>query len=69
MEYEHLTAAGRWFRGPITAKMAASANASNAKKTLEKLDWYFRGGSAFGDEVVRTSPGKLRNGLTPSPRP
>src|SRR2546430_4449245 len=42
MEYEYLTAAGRWFRGPITPKIAASVTAANATKVLEELDWYFR---------------------------
>src|SRR2546430_11648123 len=42
MEYEYLTAAGRWFRGPITPKIAASVTAANATNVLEELDWYFR---------------------------
>ena len=68
MEYEHLTAAGRWFRGPITPKVAASVTAANATKLLEKLDWYFRGGSAFGG-TFRTSPGQLKQWLIPSAGP
>ena len=68
MEYEYLTAAGRWFRGPITPKVAASVTAANAIKLLEKLDWYFRGGSAFGG-TFRTSPGQLKQWLIPSAGP
>lgn len=65
MEYEHLTGAGRWFLGLIGPKAAASMKAANAKKVLESLDWYYRGGSAFGGKVIRTSPGQLRHWLTP----
>ena len=32
VEYEYLTAAGRWFRGVITPETAASAEATSAKK-------------------------------------
>jgi len=68
MEYEYLTAAGRWFRGPITPKIAASVTAASATKVLEELDWYFRGGSAFGG-IFRTSPGRLKQWLIPSAGP
>ena len=66
MEYEYLTAAGRWFRGVITPEIAASVKPATAKEVLEGLDWYFRGGSAFGGKVVRTSPGQLKYWLVPS---
>ena len=69
MEYEYLTAAGRWFRGVITPEVAASANAESTKQILESLEWYFRGGSAFGGEVVRTVAGQLRYWLIPFPGP
>lgn len=67
VEYEYLTAAGRWFRGILSPEAAASMKAASAKKTLETLDWYFRGGSAFGGKVIRTSPGQLKYWLTPFP--
>ena len=69
MEYEYLTGAGRWFRGPITPKVAASVTSTNATKVLESLEWYFRGGSAFGGKVIRTSPGQLKQWLYPSAGP
>jgi hypothetical protein len=47
IEYEYLTAAGRWFRGVITPETAASADAASAKKILEGLQWYFRGAKAM----------------------
>lgn len=67
MEYEYLTAAGRWFRGIVTPEVAASATAESATRILEGLEWYFRGGSAFGGKVTRTSPGQLRYWLMPFP--
>ncbi len=67
MEYEHLTASGRWFRGMITPEAAASAKASSARKILESLEWYFRGGSAFGGQVIRTQSGQLKYWLIPFP--
>jgi len=69
VEYEYLTAAGRWFRGPIAPEVAASATAASAKQILERLDWYFRGGSAFGGQVIKTSPGQLTYWLAPFPGP
>jgi hypothetical protein len=65
MEYEYLTAAGRWFRGVIPPEIAASLNAESAKQILESMEWYFRGGSAFGGQVTRTSSGQLKYWLTP----
>jgi len=65
MEYEYLTAAGRWFRGLVTPEIAASATAANAKNILESLEWYFRGGSAFGGKVTRTRSGDLKYWLVP----
>ena len=67
MEYEYLTAAGRWFHGLITPEIAASATAENARNILEGLEWYFRGGSAFGGKVSRTKSGDLKYWLFPFP--
>jgi len=67
MEYEHLSAAGRWFLGSIRPEVARSLKASQAKRVLESLEWYYRGGSAFGGKVIRTSPGQLKYWLTPFP--
>ena len=66
MEYEYLTAAGRWFSGVITPEVAATIEPEAAKEVLEGLDWYFRGGSAFGGEVLRTASGQLKYWLFPS---
>jgi hypothetical protein len=65
VEYEYLTAAGRWFRGLITSETAAAARAESAKQILEGLDWYFRGGSAFGGQIIKTSSGQLQRWLFP----
>lgn len=69
VEYEHLTAAGRWFRGMITPEVAASTAAVSAKSILEGLDGYFRGGSAFCGKVTKIVPGQLKYWLTPFPGP
>lgn len=69
MEYEYLSRSGRWFRGPITPEMAASATAATAKSILESLEWYFCGGSAFGGKVTRINSGQLKYWLTPFPGP
>jgi hypothetical protein len=65
VEYEYLTAAGRWFRGVITPEVAGSADAESAKSILEGLDWYLQGRSAFGGKVIRTLPGQLKYWFTP----
>jgi hypothetical protein len=54
VEYEHLTAAGRWFRGVVAPETAASVKPSEVKTILEGLEWYFRGGSAFGGRGIKT---------------
>ncbi|HEY6249232.1 MAG TPA: hypothetical protein VI685_04690 [Candidatus Angelobacter sp.] len=60
MEYEHLTAAGRWFRGLITPEVANSLKANDAQQVLEGLEWYFRGGSAFQGKIVKVPSGQLK---------
>lgn len=67
MEYEYLTAAGRWFHGLITPEIGESATAANARNILESLEWYFRGGSAFGGKITRTKSGDLKYWLYPFP--
>jgi hypothetical protein len=59
MEYPHYTGAGRWIHGPITPEMAATAEPETARRLLEGLDWYFRGGSAFNGVITKTPPGNL----------
>lgn len=64
MEYEYLSRSGRWFRGVVGSEVAASVKPSEAKVILEGLEWYFRGGSAFGGKVVKTR-GPLKPWLFP----
>ena len=59
MEYPQLTGAGRWIQGPITPEIAATVEAEIARKVLDRLDWYFRGGSAFDGNVTKTQPGRI----------
>ena len=55
IEYESFTGAGRWFRGILAPDTATSVKPSEVITTLENLEWYFRGGSAFGGRVIKTS--------------
>jgi hypothetical protein len=64
IEYEYLSRSGRWFRGLIAPEVAASVESARAKKILEGLGWYFRGGSAFGGKVTKTQ-GPLKYWLVP----
>src|SRR5512142_3061023 len=66
IEYEYLTGAGRMFTGIISPESAARVTAENAVATFEKMDWYVRGGSAFGGKLIRTT-GPLQPWLIPFP--
>jgi hypothetical protein len=57
-EIEAFTASGRWYLGAITVEQASQVSADNAKTILERLSWYFYGGSYFGGQSGRTS-GKI----------
>lgn len=54
------------FTGVIPPKTASHITAENAVDTFSSMDWYFRGGSAFGAKLVRTT-GPLKIWLTPFP--
>ena len=54
-EIEAFTASGRWYLGAIPADQVPLLSAENAKATLEKLSWYFYGGSYYEGESGRTS--------------
>jgi hypothetical protein len=58
-ENEGFTASGRWYLGAISPNEFSSLTLENAISTLEKLDWYFVGGSYYGAEVWKGS-GKIR---------
>jgi hypothetical protein len=65
IEYEYLTGSGRMFTGVISSKAVAGLTAENAVAQFEQMDWYFRGGSAFGGgELLRTT-GSLEPWLMP----
>jgi hypothetical protein len=46
-ELEAFTGSGRWYLGPISLKQLSALTAETAKSMLEKLDWYYYGGSYF----------------------
>lgn len=66
IEYEHLTAAGRMFSGVIPPETARAVRPDTAVGMFESMPWYFRGGSAFGRKLLRTT-GPLTAWLVPFP--
>ena len=66
IEYEYLTAAGRMFTGVISPEAAGNVTAESAVDMFGSMDWYFRGGSAFGEKLLRTT-GPLKPWLMPFP--
>jgi hypothetical protein len=47
VEYEAVTASGRWFRGLITPEIEPTVTPNNAVALLESLPWHLYGGSYF----------------------
>jgi hypothetical protein len=54
-ENEGFTASGRWFLGAISFDQVSSLTLENAREVLEKLDWYFVGGSYYGAQINKAS--------------
>ena len=54
-EVEAFTGSGRWYLGAITAEQLSALTVEGAKSTLEKLDWYFYGGSYYEGRSGRSS--------------
>ncbi len=57
-ENEAFTDSGRWYLGAVSSEQFSSLTVESAISTLEKLDWYFVGGSYFGGQVASAS-GKI----------
>lgn len=57
-ENEGFTASGRWYLGAISADQFPGLTLENVILTLEKLDWYFVGGSYYGGQISKGS-GKI----------
>lgn len=47
VEYEATTSSGRWFMGAISEEQAAALTPDSALTVLERLPWYYVGGSYF----------------------
>lgn len=58
VEYEAFSQSGRWARGEITEQQAREVTPQTARKMLEGLASYVRGGSCFGG-VVSVQRGKI----------
>ncbi|MEZ5728020.1 MAG: hypothetical protein R3E48_08570 [Burkholderiaceae bacterium] len=55
VEYEAFTAAGRWFRAPISDDALATLTPEQSVPFIEQQPWHFRGGSYFGSRGRRAS--------------
>jgi len=66
MEYEYLTAAGRWLEGEISPRVAASLKPNEAVQFFDKMEWFHCSGSAF-DGKLRRVTGPAATWLTPFP--
>lgn len=59
-EEEAFTGSGRWYLGAITPEQFSTLTVEEAKSILERLDWYYRGGSYYDGKVVKVfSSGSL----------
>jgi hypothetical protein len=54
-EVEAFTGSGRWYLGAITLEQFATLTIEQAKSTLERLSWYYYGGSYYDGRNGRTS--------------
>jgi hypothetical protein len=64
IEYEYLTASGRWFEGEIGPDVERSLQPNDAVAAFARMKWYYRSGSAFGGALRRTE-GRLDPWLIP----
>ncbi len=54
-EVEAFTGSGRWYLGAITPEQQATLTRDQAKSTLERLEWYYYGGSYYEGRSGRSS--------------
>lgn len=54
-ENEGFTGSGRWYVGPISASLAQSIKAEDARAQFEKMEKYFYGGSYYDGRVDQRS--------------
>ena len=54
-EVEAFSGSGRWYLGQITPAQLASLDAEGARGMLERLDWYYYGGSYYEGRSGRAS--------------
>jgi len=55
VEYEGFSNSARWYRGCISDKEAKEMTPHGAIEVLERLDWYYYGGSYFATPGIRGS--------------
>ena len=56
MEYEYLTAAGRWLEGEISPTIAKSLKPDDAVRLFDNMEWFHCSGSAYGGKLRRATP-------------
>lgn len=61
-EHEAFTGSGRWYMGHIPTSRSLALSAGEARRVLERLEWYHVGGSYFGGQIGRAS-GVIQIGL------
>lgn len=57
-EVEAFSHSGRWYLGALSPGQVAMLRAANARRQLEKVPWYFCGGSYYSGKIFRSS-GKI----------
>jgi hypothetical protein len=60
-EVEAFTGSGRWYLGAITPEQFATLTLEQAKDTLERLSWYYYGGSYYQGRSGRSSANIILN--------
>lgn len=55
LEYEAFSKSGRWYRGLLPAEAARTIQPETAVAVLQRLDWYFAGGSYFSSAGFRST--------------
>jgi len=53
VEFEYRSNSGRWYRGSVSPESVENLNPAQAAEVLERLPWFFYGGSYFQSNGVR----------------
>lgn len=53
VEFEYRSNSGRWYRGSVSPESVENLNPAQAAEVLERLPWFFYGGSYFQSNGAR----------------